>query len=294
MVDVLKGPEVSTALVVPLSPTGQPMSKATGCLLRWANRLLLLTNWHVVTGKRWASLTERSHPEWDGPYWAGNNAFTPAALRVSLRLHGRLQELHTLALEQPAGTDATLEPARVPWEPESTLLYGYFPMPNADLVCLELADSIAEQEERIAYTRNTHVRFGFTADDIGRRFDFQTSDPVFVVGFPAAFGSHAADPLVWTNGTVASDPHSQWDGPRFVIDSRTREGQSGSPVITYDRASRGLPERYQLVGIYSGRVDQKEDIGSVWPLEDLLNDLLKHGPRLQRVSGGPAAPGLLE
>jgi len=54
------------------------------------------------------------------------------------------------------------------------------------------------------------------------------SDMVSVVGFP--YGLSAGGRLaIWVTGFIASEP--ELDYPHFLIDCRTRKGQSGSPVI---------------------------------------------------------------
>ncbi|HLQ54839.1 MAG TPA: trypsin-like peptidase domain-containing protein, partial [Streptosporangiaceae bacterium] len=59
------------------------------------------------------------------------------------------------------------------------------------------------------------------------------SDGVSIVGFPYGLtggGSFA----IWTRGFVDSEPDVDLnDLPLFLIDARTRKGQSGSPVIAY-------------------------------------------------------------
>jgi Trypsin-like peptidase domain len=60
---------------------------------------------------------------------------------------------------------------------------------------------------------------------------------VFIVGYPYGLESGFLLPL-WTRGTIASEPamfyrHRDRDLPLLLVDARTREGQSGSPVIIY-------------------------------------------------------------
>lgn len=90
-----------------------------------------------------------------------------------------------------------------------------------------------------------------------------------VVGFP--FGlTGGAWSAVWVRGTVATEPWMPFQGePCFLIDARTREGQSGSPAIRYHRAASGEEGRrpagsWELIGVYSGRTDHKSDLGRVW------------------------------
>jgi hypothetical protein len=57
------------------------------------------------------------------------------------------------------------------------------------------------------------------------------ADPVSVIGFP--FGLTAGGKLpIWATGTLATEPIVSFqDLPLSLVDCRTRQGQSGSPVI---------------------------------------------------------------
>lgn len=100
------------------------------------------------------------------------------------------------------------------------------------------------------------------------------ADPVSVVGFP--FGVTAGGAFgVWATGFLASEPVVDFnDLPIQLIDCRTRQGQSGSPVLAYraggavameDGGSAmfsGPVERF--IGVYSGRINSESDLGIVW------------------------------
>jgi hypothetical protein len=100
------------------------------------------------------------------------------------------------------------------------------------------------------------------------------SDFVNIIGFP--FGWTGGGSLgIWVQGAIATEPELDYDGlPLFLIDSRTREGQSGSPVIIYKRngwvtlADGRLYVIYNavtlLIGVYSGRLSSESDLGRVW------------------------------
>lgn len=72
--------------------------------------------------------------------------------------------------------------------------------------------------------------------------------------------------------------------PIQLIDCRTRQGQSGSPVIAYraggsvamaDGSSAiftGPVERF--IGIYSGRINAESDLGIVWKAS-AINELIQ-------------------
>lgn len=102
----------------------------------------------------------------------------------------------------------------------------------------------------------------------------EVTTDVSVVGFP--FGvRHAGGFGIWTRGTIATEFEVDFDGmPCFLIDARTREGQSGSPVLYWDirnqtrrngdsfHITQGAQARF--LGIYSGRIRDDSDLGRVW------------------------------
>ena len=103
------------------------------------------------------------------------------------------------------------------------------------------------------------------------------ADSVSVVGFP--FGITAGGAFaVWATGFLASEPDVNFaDLPIQLIDCRSRQGQSGSPVIAY-RAGGSIAMKeggtamfagpvHRLIGVYSGRINQESDLGIVWKAE---------------------------
>lgn len=99
------------------------------------------------------------------------------------------------------------------------------------------------------------------------------AEPISVVGFPLDLRINGFVP-VWATGFIASEPSLNVDGlPLFLIDCRSRQGQSGSPVIAYRTGatshangsfavhSGGIA---RFLGIYSGRVHKDSDLGRVW------------------------------
>lgn len=263
----LRGPEINAALVHPEYPTGKPMAKASGCLVRHHDQLYLLTNWHVVTSTEWRSATERAAGIEAKDL--GGNGFLPERLRVSVRLGSRLALLRVLLIQEHPGHSTSPFGRALAWEPSSYLFPGVNMDQDADLVCLHVASDLAAQEARLRVD-GVDVRFGYELSEIGLGHGISITDRVFVVGYPLSIGNRDTDPPVWTGGTIATSPDADWDGPRFLIDSRTRDGQSGSAVIAYAPPGHGLPARQQLLGIYSGRIDEKADIGSVWRTDDVV------------------------
>jgi len=99
------------------------------------------------------------------------------------------------------------------------------------------------------------------------------AEVVSVVGFP--FGLTAGGCLaVWATGFVATDHDVNYaDLPVFLIDCKSRPGQSGSAVIAHRTGGAVATEQGVMVGggvmtrflgIYSGRINTESDLGFVW------------------------------
>ncbi|MBU8867889.1 S1 family peptidase [Paenarthrobacter aromaticivorans] len=118
--------------------------------------------------------------------------------------------------------------------------------------------------------------------------ELRPSDTVQIVGFP--FGQTSYKSLaIWTTGSIASEPSVGYGGyRRFLVDARTRDGQSGSPVIVHttanhppltftDGSTRSYPGRSYLLGVYSGRISRgrdESDIGIVWKVR-IISEIIK-------------------
>jgi hypothetical protein len=100
------------------------------------------------------------------------------------------------------------------------------------------------------------------------------ADTVSVVGFP--FGITAGGAFaIWATGFLASEPKVDFNNlPIQLVDCRSRQGQSGSPVLAYraggtvamaDGGSAVFDGPVsKFIGIYSGRINGESDIGIVW------------------------------
>ncbi|HDL6872308.1 TPA: trypsin-like peptidase domain-containing protein [Yersinia enterocolitica] len=112
------------------------------------------------------------------------------------------------------------------------------------------------------------------------------AETVSVIGFPFGLSSKGKFPL-WATGFMAQElTLITPDNPVFLIDCRTRQGQSGSAVIAYrpngyrhlvgDKISSTMTTKHcwEFLGIYSGRVNAESDLGRVWhvsAIEEVLN-----------------------
>lgn len=117
-------------------------------------------------------------------------------------------------------------------------------------------------------------------------------DDAYVLGFPK--GMSGGGPLpVWKRASVASEPGVDLDGlPKVLVDTATRQGMSGSPVIAVLRRGVILPngkfdqdaffgQGYKLLGVYSGRIGEDElgvQLGVVWKAR-VIDEIIEGGRR---------------
>jgi hypothetical protein len=114
---------------------------------------------------------------------------------------------------------------------------------------------------------------------------------VFIVGYPYKLSVGPLLPL-WVRGTVASDPAFGYQAegksyPLWLIDARTRPGNSGAPAIryrppqTYVLANNKTPRvtiapDSDVVGVYSGRTSGESDLGFVWGMDE-VDEICRNG-----------------
>ena len=116
----------------------------------------------------------------------------------------------------------------------------------------------------------------------------EISEDVYILGYPYGRTGGFCLPI-WKRGSVASEPEVDIDDMPFMyVDTASRPGMSGSPVIRYERRpvvimdkDKNKNSQYftKLIGVYSGRYGDKTDInvqlGKVWKakvIEELLNE----------------------
>lgn len=117
-------------------------------------------------------------------------------------------------------------------------------------------------------------------------------DDCFVLGYPKDIDAGFHLPL-WKRASIASEPSIDHGGlPRLLIDTATRPGMSGAPVIAVSNGwhvpiggegvQDGVFGRVEsFVGIYSGRTDDDQlgvQIGMVWKasvIDEILQGKVK-------------------
>lgn len=116
---------------------------------------------------------------------------------------------------------------------------------------------------------------------IYQNIDVAVSESVSVIGFPFARDAGGLVPI-WMNGFIASEPDVDYGGrPCFLVDCRTRPGQSGSPVVAFRTGNVGASSGikvgeigFEPKGVYVGRLNEDSDIGIVIRWSAVL-DLVK-------------------
>jgi hypothetical protein len=100
------------------------------------------------------------------------------------------------------------------------------------------------------------------------------SQTCHIIGYPEGLAIRPSPDVVfpvWKTGTIASEPYVDVDeDPKLLVDARTYRGMSGAPVIVR------VQNYTRLVGVYSGRTDDRSDIGFVFK-PNVVNEVLHKG-----------------
>lgn len=225
------------SLLIELTVAGQPLGTGTAFVSDTSKGPALFTNWHNVTGR---------NPHTKQPL--SPTGAIPDSLRI---VHNRDKKLGEWLVK----TESLFSNGKPRWVEHPILAE------KADVVALPLSDLDDVQIYPYDLTG-------------GPAIALNPAEAISVIGFP--FGLQAGGSLaVWATGFVASEPAIDFDGlPVFLIDCRTRPGQSGSAVIAHrnggtvsmqdgSTAIFGGPVT-KFLGIYSGRINDQSDLGIVW------------------------------
>ena len=131
--------------------------------------------------------------------------------------------------------------------------------------------------------------------------EVRVSDDVYILGFPLAINAGKHFPI-WKRASVATEPSidiavkiddgSIKDLPHILVDSSSREGMSGSPVVFKELRCKTVKDESnysanisthftKLVGIYSGRIsdlNNEAQLGIVWKYQ-VIDEIIPKGWR---------------
>lgn len=134
--------------------------------------------------------------------------------------------------------------------------------------------------------------------DFDDNFEIEVGDDLYILGYPYNLNGGKGLPI-WKRGTVATEPYFDLDNlPKFMIDSATKSGMSGSPVIMktigfykqnkVDKSIFGPV--YVFAGVYSGRLFAKDSfeaqLGIVWKssvIEEIINGKVLGNIKFQKL-----------
>jgi len=256
-------PSVQSLMLRP-AVNGNVLGTATGFIVRDSGRSFLITNWHVVSGR---------NPTSGQP--SSTTGAVPDAIEVLHNSSGGLGQWVTTL--EPL-VDASGQPL---WLEHPTRRR------SCDVVALPL-------------TLTQGVQLYPHVIEASPQISPRVAGGVSIVGFP--FGITAGGALaVWSSGTLASEPDIDFaNAPLMLVDSRTRPGQSGSPVILHSSGG-GMFQMADgstaitagdvtlLLGVYSGRINDQSDLGMVWKVA-ALSEILHSGVRGNGNLSDPQAP----
>jgi hypothetical protein len=226
------------SLIIQMQFNGQPLSTGTAFIVNSNKGAVLITNRHNVTGR---------NPETGQPL--SSKGGIPNEITI---IHNRLNKLG----EWLPKVEKILDDVTPLWIEHPTF------KDKVDFVALKLKE-----------LDDVHL-YPYDLVNTGPNIMVGPADSVSVIGFP--FGLQAGGSLaVWATGFMASEPDINFrDLPIFLIDCRSRQGQSGSAVIAY-RSGGMLAMKNgdssvfkgpvtKFLGIYSGRINAESDLGIVW------------------------------
>ncbi len=229
-------------------------SIGTGFLWEYSGTSYLVTNWHNVTG---------INPDTNKML----SGFIPTHIRVGLKIRDQVhhQFVGSQFFEFPLYTD------------EKPNWFEHVLGKRIDIAAIQLD---IKKIDRLVTKPLNQLSFD---DDL----ESYVSMDCFIVGFPRGLKGRGHTPI-WKKGSIATEPSIGYDDlPLFLVDTATREGMSGSPVIGRHSGLSGLVDgkvisstkigtTQIMLGVYSGRIGADElgvQLGRVWKI-NVVNEIL--------------------
>lgn len=236
---------------------------------RLDDQLFIVTARHCFSARSWET----------GQFMPGSGSVEPTHVELSIRKRPTDGKWD---MREPAPMVRLLLPLL---DREGQPLWFEHPKAGAgfDVAALPIPACLADDESLMieAYSPAPN-------DEQAAKLDPAVAQDVFVIGYPCGLQSGFMMPL-WVRGTIASEPAMYYSHtncvtrreqalPVVIIDARTREGQSGSPAVLYQRPLTPIYTnsgeiqltKYgvsRLLGVYSGRTSPDSDLGFVWRIE---------------------------
>lgn len=235
-------------------------SSASGFFWNEGGKLLLFTNYHVISGVN--TITNMHLAHWvpnacdigffaESRWPSEENPDRYALLRYTARIEFDDCALTDTWHVHSRGKAVDLAAMHIAWQ-----------NPEIEPVCLNLTMQAGE-------------------------FDGDAGEDVFVIGYPEGQKFERGLPL-WKRGSIATDPHLDQKGlPQYYIDSIGNSGLSGSFVLLKKEmsliggAAGRTRSQYAFAGVYAGRLGEngiESQVGRIFKVgavEDIVNSFLE-------------------
>ena len=219
--------------------TDAVLSSGTGFVYEYGGVSYLITNWHNVSGRNPvtnACLSDTlAVPDMVSTMFRKKSQ-PGACTRQHLRLFSDSQLSQPLWYEHPA--------------------HGR----TVDVVALPIPTEISSK----------FALFAINAIEFDSTFPEAVADDAFIIGYPFNEMQYLQLPI-WKRASIASEPTVDLDGlPKMLVDTATRSGLSGSPVLIQRVGIHGMSGGVlkgqeiigrirNFVGVYSGRIGVGEE-----------------------------------
>ena len=246
--------------------TGHPMGTGTGFFCSYKDKIYVITNYHVLSGL---------------------NPFTGEILHPSGAVPGKIEFDFDIIRDLPNDRKQHI-PHRYSinlYNAEDERLWLEHPQfgNNCDVVAFELNEELKSQIPE-------GCRIG--SIEIEKELEYGATigimDSVFITGFPMMKSQTYSKFPIYKAGKIASELQDVQNGANYYVDSKTKPGMSGSPIIQKEEPElvkngnqyQFRKDKINFIGIYSGRAEIRKDeyqaeLGIVWPYKEYLIPILE-------------------
>lgn len=251
-------PNFSTESLIPFpidlifSETNLCLAKATAFFYQKDESLYLITNWHNFTGL---------NPRTKKPL--GNHAGKPDIVRFRMYQQNN-DEFKFFYFDTLLYKDELMQNPSWLVHPEHR--------EKVDVVALEIKISTDYKCVPI-----NDSKLGF------EEIRAKVADEVFIFGYPFNISQNGVLPI-WKKASIATEPEFDYENlPMILVDTASRSGMSGSPVIlrrkgVYGNQKGFTSTKQNFLGIYSGRIlgetELEAQLGIVWKKE-VINQIIE-------------------
>ena len=256
MVNIIKPDPISLCtyqLHMGVQETDYVISSGSGFLYSKNEVFYLITNWHNVSGRN--PITGEC---------LSKRAAIPDFISTMFRLKNKPGNLERVNIQ-------LYENDKPVWYEHPEHRY------KVDVVAIKLEHGLLDRYDLRAINK---INFDKEKEEV--------ADEAFIVGYPFLDPTYLQLPI-WKKASIASEPDINVDQlPKMLVDTATRSGLSGSPVIMQRHGIHGLVDGTMVsssvigrirtfLGVYSGRIgddELKAQLGIVWKkkvIEEIIN-----------------------